>query len=309
MSSGQLKYERFIVDLTREYRPQREWAEGRGLYLIIGHFLVGVASGAWIYGHLFNHPASLVCAYFLAAVGGLCHLINLGRPERFWRMMRRARTSWIARGFWGISFFLVSGTLLLPSLIFSDQAWAVHPTIVNLGESLGWLGAVIMIGYMGFAYMVSKAIPFWNSPLHPILYIAYALRGGAGLMLLLAPAYAVAPALVSTLLQSWVWITTLVIALWGVEAVAVMSSGDGAARRSFYELFQGSLVGYVYIGILLLGLAVPVFLLSGVALPHSVLTLALVGLTSVIGDLFMKLSSVKAGMYIPVRLEGAQQRR
>lgn len=24
-----------------------------------------------------------------------------------------------------------------------------------------------------------------------------------------------------------------------------MSSGDGAARRSFYELFQGSLVGYV----------------------------------------------------------------
>lgn len=46
------------------------------------------------------------------------------------------------------------------------------------------------------------------------------------------------------------------------------------------------------------------FLLSGVALPHSVLTLALVGLTSVIGDLFMKLSSVKAGMYIPVRLRG-----
>ena len=144
--------------------------------------------------------------------------------------------------------------------------------------------------------------------MHPILYIAYALRGGTGL-LLLAPAYAVAPALASTLLQSSVWIAALVIALWGVEAVAVMSSGDGAALRSFYELFQGSLVGYVYIGILLLGLAAPVFLLSGVVLPQTELTLALVGLASVIGDLFMKLSSIKAGMHIPVGIEGAQQRR
>ena len=120
MTSGQLKYEKFMVDLTREYRPQREWAEGRGLYLIIGHFLVGVAGGAWIFGHLFDHPASLVCSFFLAVGGGLCHLINLGRPERFWRMMRCIRTSWVARGFWGISFFMVATSSLIP---LSNTVW------------------------------------------------------------------------------------------------------------------------------------------------------------------------------------------
>ncbi len=302
MTSGQLKYEKFMVDLTREYRPQREWAEGRGLYLIIGHFLVGVAGGAWIFGHLFDHPASLVCSFFLAVGGGLCHLINLGRPERFWRMMRCIRTSWVARGFWGISFFMVGGIIFLPALVFPDFLWSADSFIAKTGEAIAWVGAVIMIGYMGFAYMVSKAIPFWNSPLHPVLYIAYALRGGAGLLFLLAPMYALAPRLEASLLQSWIWITCLVIALWGVEAVAVMSSGDGAARRSFHELFKGNLAGYVYIGILLLGLVVPVFLLSGVAVAQTSLSLAFVGLTSVIGDLFIKLCSVKAGVHIPVRI-------
>ena len=302
MTSGQVKYEQFLDDLKNDFRPQREWAEGKGLFLVIGHFLVGVAGGAWIYGYLFDYSPSLVASFILGAGGALCHLANLGRPERFWRMMRGIRRSWVARGFWGLAFFLGGGVLLLPALVFPDLTWAFHPYITGTGAALAWVGAVVMIGYMGFAYMVSKAIPFWNSSLHPVLYIAYALRGGAGLMLLLTPAFGSTPRLEAGLLQSWIGITALVIALWGVEAVSVMSSGDEAARRSLHELFRGSLVGYVYFGILFLGLVVPVVLMSGVAVPQTSLTLAMIGLTSIIGDLFMKLCSVKAGVHIPIRI-------
>ena len=62
------------------------------------------------------------------------------------------------------------------------------------------------------------------------------------------------------------------------------------------------MVPYVYGGTLLIGLVLPAFLMTGVALPLSALTLALIGLCSIVGDLFMKLSSVKAGVHLPIHL-------
>jgi len=44
-------------------------------------------------------------------------------------------------------------------------------------------GMVVLVVYMGFVYSASKGIPFWNSPLHPLLYMTYALRGGSAALL------------------------------------------------------------------------------------------------------------------------------
>ena len=55
MTQISIKYERLIEDLRRNYRPQREWGEGRGLFLVVGHFLVGVAGGAWLFGLWFDY--------------------------------------------------------------------------------------------------------------------------------------------------------------------------------------------------------------------------------------------------------------
>ena len=300
MSSGQIRYEQLLADLKAEYRPQREWSEGRGIFLVIGHFLVGVAGGAWVYGQILSYSPCLVAAVVLGVAGGLAHLVNLGRPERFWRMMLRVRTSWVARGFWGLSLFLAGGMLCLPPLLEPAWPWSTGSLLSHAGEALAWVGAVVMIGYMGFAYMVSKGIPFWNSSLHPILYITYAARGGAGAVLVLGAFFGPPEDFATGLLVSWIAITAVVIVLWGVEIVNVLSSGDTAARWSLHELFRGHLVRYVYGGTLFIGLVVPAFLMSGMALPRSTLTLALVGLSSIIGDLFMKLSSVKAGVHLPI---------
>ena len=202
----------------------------RGLFLIVGHFLVGVAGGAWVYGQVLDDTPCLVAAFVLGAAGGLAHLVNLGRPERFWRMMVRVRTSWVARGFWGLSLFLLGSVLYLPPLLWPAWAWPAGSLLAGAGVALAWVGAVVMIGYMGFAYMVSKGIPFWNSSLHPVLYITYALRGGAGAVLVLAPFFGQPMGSATGLLQSWIAITAAVILLWGVEIVTVLSSGDDAAR-------------------------------------------------------------------------------
>ena len=296
MSSGEMRYETLLADLKADYRPQREWSEGRGLFLIVGHFLVGVAGGSWVYGWFLDFTPALVAAFLLAGAGGLAHLANLAHPERFWRMMVRVRTSWVARGYWGLNLFLVGCVLALPPRVLPGlEGWAVSP-VAGFGEALAWIGALVMIGYMGFVYSASKAIPFWNSSLHPVLYVAYALRGGAGAVLVLGPWFGgVDPA--AGLLQSWLAITALVVGLWAVEIVTVESSGEDAAKRSIHELFRGR-----YGGILAVGLVVPAFLTSGVALPLTATTLALIGLTSIAGDLYMKLSSVKAGIHMPIRL-------
>ena len=36
MAEISVKYERLIQDLRRDFRPQREWGEGRGVFLVIG---------------------------------------------------------------------------------------------------------------------------------------------------------------------------------------------------------------------------------------------------------------------------------
>lgn len=295
------RYEQLLVDLTTDYRPQREWAEGRGVFLIVGHFLVGIAGGAWVYGQVFAVPACLFVAYALGALGGLAHLLNLARPERFWRMALKVRTSWIARGFWGLGLFMLGGLLCLPPLLLPN-IWSAGSSVAVLGTALAWVGAAVMICYMGFVYVASKGIPFWNSPLHPILYIAYAFRGGAAALLVVAAVLDIHLAPGSGLLQSWMAVTALVIVLWLFEITFILSGGEGAARRSVHELLRGRLAIYVYVGILLVGLVVPLFLLSGYAVPQTRATLVLIGLASIVGDFFMKWSSIKAGVHLPISL-------
>ncbi len=300
------RYERLIDDLKAEYRPQREWAEGRGLFLIIGHFLVGVAGGAWAYGRIFGVPECLLLAYALAAAGGLAHLVNLGRPKRFWRMMVRIETSWVARGFWGLSLFMIGGLLYLLPLVLPSFLWSSGSLIAQVGDVLAWVGAVLMIGYMGFVYSASKGVPFWNSPLHPVLYITYALRGGAAALLLVSAVLDHPIDQEIVLLRFWIAISALVVVLWAIEFQVVLSSGEPAARRSIHDLLRGRLAVYVYGGILFVGLLVPVFLLSDIAVPLTRQTLAFIALASIAGDFFIKLSSVKAGVHLPLRISPAR---
>ena len=55
---------------------------------------------------------------------------------------------------------------------------------------LSLAGAAVIMLYKGNVYAVCRAIPFWNSSLLPVLYVAYALRGGTALLLLFLPSTA-----------------------------------------------------------------------------------------------------------------------
>lgn len=292
------RYNQLIKDLRSEYRPQREWGEGRGLLMVIGHFLVGVAGGTWLMASIYNVTAGYFVAFVLGVLGGLAHLLFLGNPRNAFKMMRHFRTSWVSRGFIGLALFLAGGGVYLALLMFPAAAndWRV---LVWAAQAAAAFGTIAIIGYMGFCYTASKAIPFWHSPLHPAIYIAFAVRGGLAALLMIG-AVAGAPA-DAWLLKLWLFVTAIVTLFYALELQGALSSGNAAARRSVGDLLAGRLAFVFYGGTLLLGLIVPVLLLTVMA-QLSPAAMAVIGLASAAGDFFMKLTTVRAGVYLPLVL-------
>src|SRR3974390_272981 len=301
MTAISAKYEQLIEDLRCDYRPQREWGEGRGVFLVIGHFLVAIAAGAWLFGLLFAYLPGLIAGSLLAGAGGIAHLAFLGRPERFWKMARHVRTAWIARGFVGLSLFLIGATLYLPPTWLTGWPWGQ----TRLAAQAGWLwaaaGMVVLIVYMGFVYSASKGIPFWNSPLHPVLYMAHALRGGIAAVLVTMALFNAPSVDATNLVTIWIAVTAVVIVLFALEIQGALTGGNPAARRSVREMLAGRMAVYFYGGTLLIGLVVPLALLSGHIAPLSVGILAAIGLFSALGDFFIKYTTIRAGIYLPLR--------
>jgi len=302
MTTQTAKYEQMIQDLRVQLRPQREWGEGRGLFLVIGHFLNGIAGGAWLMSLVFDSLAGLTVAFVLAALGGLAHLCFLGRPERFWRMVSRMKSAWISRGFLGLSLFLAGAFLYLVPQLIPAAPWSAGSLIAQTGYVLAFVGMITLIGYMGFVYTASKAIPFWNSPLHPVLYIGHALRGGVAALLVVAAFSAPAGGAEQELLWMWIAVTSAVAVLFAIEMHGAFTSGNVAARGSVRTLLAGSMAVYFYIGTLAVGVAVPAWLVfSGWhSLLHARDFMALIGVASAVGDFFLKYSVIRAGTHLPL---------
>lgn len=284
-----------IADLRERYRPQREWAEGRGILLILAHFLTGSGAGAWLFAAPLGSNSGLVIGFLLAALGAVGHLLFLGRPERFWRMATRVRSSWISRGLVGLSLFLVTASVYL-ALLFSA---AHRTTFAATLLALSVLGALWTIVYKGFVWASSKGIPLWNTPLVPALYIAYALRGGAAVLVLLAGLGAQLGALEPLEpIKLWLAVSTAVLILIYLE---VMRGSGMTALRSVNLLLFGKVALPFYVGAVLFGLIVPIGIGGFAYFDHvSPGLLALVGLLSLLGDVSIIYCIARAGLYRPL---------
>lgn len=285
--------EQRLQDLNLTYRPQREWVEGRGLLIVIAHFFSGVAGGAWLFSLALDYQAGLVMSILVMAfLAGGAHLAFLGRWQRFWRIILRPHTSWISRGLLGMTVFLVGAVLyVLPGV--QGTAFGSAMLVVSI------IGMALVLTYKGFVYAVSKAIPFWNIQLLPFLYIAYALRGGAALLLVAAAiAGDVFDIDLLEVIKLWVVVSSAVLVLL---YLVLASNASAAARRSVRELVAGRISPAFYAGTIFFGLIIPIALGAvGEATGLSRGLLAFIGLSSLVGDLYIKYCVVRAGIYVPI---------
>ncbi len=288
-------------DLRAAFRPQREWAQGQGLWLILAFFCSGVGAGTWIFASpfFFDVPAGLVLGFLLMVAGsGGAHLIFLGHPTRAWRMLARVGSSWVSRGMAGIALFSAAAIVYLLPALSPSHLWAQDGAFGSAMMALSIFAALWVATYKGFVFAAARGIPFWNSPLMPPLFIAYALRGGLAVLLLVAAAGGRFPALHSVeIVKLWTVVSSAALVLfyiWG------MSDAGVTAHQSVMEIVKGRAAGVFYLGVLAGGIAIPV--LGGalgfvVELP--LWAVALIGLCSLLGDLSMTWVIAKAGIYRP----------
>lgn len=111
-------------------------------------------------------------AYALAVGGLLASTLHLGNPQRALKAFSQWRTSWLSReGVSAVASLLVMAIYAI-GVIFFD---------VNL-QVIGWFGAalsLLTVFTTSKIYNQLKTVPRWHMPLTPVLFLTYALAGGA----------------------------------------------------------------------------------------------------------------------------------
>lgn len=136
-------------------------------------------------------------AYALAVGGLLSSTFHLGHPERALKAFTQWRSSWLSREAWLAVLALGFMGIYALGLVFFDTRLSAFGIIGGL-LSLATVFATSMI------YTQMRTVPRWNHWATPILFLAYAVVGGALLTGRVELARAVLPLLL--LLQVFAWI-------------------------------------------------------------------------------------------------------
>lgn len=280
-----------------KFTPQTEWVQGPGVFLLLAFYSGGLGGGLYLISLYFGSFPGMVLGWLIVLVlkGGF-HMAFLGHPERFWRMITRVRTSWISRGLVVVGAFLLLAGLQLALSYGGGDGESRLVLGLTVGAALMAFCTVI---YTGFVLNYVQAIPFWNSALLPVLFVLYSLLGGLGLFMAVALASG-APGLAAAERMS----SLLLVAVALLLAVHLVGATHqrGAGRASVRRLLVGDAAPFFWIGLVLLGFAVPL----GVGLLHQtgwnigpgVLISAV--LSELVGGLAFRYCVLKAALYNPL---------
>ncbi|MBI4330336.1 MAG: polysulfide reductase NrfD [Chloroflexi bacterium] len=301
---AKINYAKYMADFT----PQREWVEGKGLFLVIAFFTGGIAGGLYLISLLQNFFAGALAAWLIVMLVKFpSHMLFLGHPFRFWRLLWRPNTSWVSRTMIAEMMFSV-----FPFLQLAAWASRLDPTMHAL---IGWLpwasiypvlvvlsafAAFAMITGTGFIIAGATGIQAWNTTMVPLLMVSYSFLGGTGLMLLMSPLVGRSAQDLHAVEALALWLLAITAFLVLVYLWTVYYAGP-AAKRSVTELFKGRAAPVFIPGVLVLGLLVPiVVLLAGLVSPPSTTVIAAAALCELIGGFSMRYSLLKAGVFAPL---------
>jgi DMSO reductase anchor subunit len=143
--------------------------------------------------------------YGLAVAGLLAATFHLGNPKNGLKAFSQWRTSWLSREAWAS----VATLLVLAPLAVSD--WLG----LGLPRGFGMIGAtlaLVTVFTTGMIYAQIKAVPRWHHWFTPVMFLTFAVAGGA-------------------MLARVAWAPMALVAVGGV-LLAVWRVGDGAFRRA-----------------------------------------------------------------------------
>ncbi|MFC1971839.1 NrfD/PsrC family molybdoenzyme membrane anchor subunit [Chloroflexota bacterium] len=279
------------------YTPQTEWVEHRGILLWLAFFFIELGAGTFLISSLFDNLPGMLTGWLICAVlGGGAHLIYLGHPLRFWRIFISSgwKTSWISRGMYFVTLFLLLGIIYL---ILGSQANQAVPLLVATN-----IMAFLVIIYGGFAMNFVNGIPLWNTAILPILYVVSGLWGGAGLTLVITMAAGATK--IGMAVEEWTRLLLVgFIILLAVYLVSIRY-GSSAGKISVREMVRGKWAPLLWIMVIALGIVLPLGVVISsytaglTAIPVALLYIAV--FFELTGDLAMRYLILKCGFYNPL---------
>jgi formate-dependent nitrite reductase membrane component NrfD len=283
-----------------EFLYQTDWVRSRGIFLVIAFFLGGLGAALYLFSMYLEYFPGLVTGYLIVLVGkGSTHMIFLGKPWRFWRGLAKPQTSWISRGLIAIMLFLIPTTMQIFSSLplFSWLPWdPFNPAL----QIFVLISAISLMIYTGFAISVVKAIRAWNSGMIPLMFIVYSFMGGLGLGLGMITGSGRGIDTL-TLEQVAIGLMAGAIILWIIYLWTTYDS-NSSGQQSVRELLKGRAAFSFFVGIVILGLLIPltVTVISFVSGHVSAWVIVAASGCELIGGFSMRYSLLKAGVYAPL---------
>ena len=277
------------------YTRQTEWIDRRGIFLWIAFYAGGLGGGLYLVSLYFNSLWGMFMSWLIIAVlKGGTHLIYLGKPMRFWRIITRPNSSWLARGFIFVMLFVIFTAI---QLVFSY--WLPGGAAETVFKALAAVSAFIVAVYTGFVLKTVKAVPFWNSALLPVLFVLCGVLGGFGLSVIIALNGGNIDITAAETGSRWLLIINallIVIYLWSAAI------REATGKQSVMEQIKGSNAPVFWAGIVVLGIIIPVVIaFSSYFMTHVSSALIIFGVAcEIAGGLALRYCVLKAGAYKPL---------
>ncbi len=277
------------------YTRQTEWIDRRGIWLWIAFYAGGLGGGLYLVSLFFNSLEGMFISWLIIAViKGGAHLVYLGKPLRFWRIVTRPQSSWLARGI-----LFVLGFILFGAIQLALSFWMPGGAAEVVFKVLAGAAALAVTVYTGFVLNTVKAVPFWNSTLLPVLFVLCGVLGGFGLSVVIALSGGSINLDIAEAGSRWLLIiNALLIAVYLWAAANRAPTG----KQSVLEQMRGGLALFFWGGIVVLGIIIPLLIgFFGQFAGNGASALLITGVAcEIIGGLALRYCVLKAGAYKPL---------
>lgn len=276
---------------------QKEWK----WMVIVALFLTGTGSGLFLLALTAGFVLGMTVGLVLVLAGSLFLFLDLTRPQAAWRLLAKPQKSWVSRGVVGISCFAVLSFVYILSLVSAQgwsslgAPWASGPFWMMALGFLAGVAALFVATYPGFLLGNMRSISFWNSAYIPSLFLSSAMLGGFGVLYLLPLNWQGLPWLPFMKNIGLVLVVFELILLTGLTWLTL----PGATRDSVSLLTEGSLRFQFFIGLLGLGLILPLILLGLVSIGVGIASFLLIeGVLHLIGVFLLRYLIIRAATHV-----------
>jgi len=295
---------------------QTEWNWLIAVYLFLG----GVGAGAYTIaainglmgdGLQLSTTIGLWISFPALGIGSLALLADLGQPAKAVYAGMKPGTSWIARGFWIISIFMVLSFIHTMLHQFGNAAGT---TLVAVLSVVTVVFAVGTMAYTGILLGASKGMPFWNSGIVPVVFVISAIVTGHFTIMLGVTVFGDAAAIGGEMRTMAGEAAAFVV----LEVLAILFFLQAAFKRPDSRESAERILAkrYFVVGYFVLGLAAPLVIMLAVYLGSAEVSgavglaaVAIGSLLGLIGGLILRQGVLISGALPTWNIAGFQFRR